>query len=108
MLSSLAVAERGKGLSCGALIGLVVLGAVVVLGGLGYLAWTSRGTGARCERDDDCNTRACLLDPLGSGACTEICTTDEDCPEDMRCDLVVRDRTTPFTDRERTMCVPVD
>lgn len=96
------------GLSCGALIAIAAVAVVVILGGLAYLSWSSRSTGAECEVDEDCNTRACLRIGYGSaGVCTEVCHADEDCPDGMRCDVASRGRSfTPLGSAERHVCVP--
>lgn len=95
--------DRG-GLSCAAL----VAGFLLLCGALGYFAWTSRSTGAECEVDGDCNALACLQLGWGrTGVCTEICRTDEDCPDSMRCDLATRGESfTPGGSAERHVCVP--
>lgn len=98
---------ESRGLSCGALIAIAAVVGVVVLGGLGYWSWSSHATGARCEVDSDCTTRACLRYASLVGVCTEVCRSDDDCPDDMRCGVATRERSfTPGGDPERRVCVP--
>ncbi len=98
---------ESRGLSCGALIAIAVAVTAVVLGGLGYWSWSSHATGASCEVDGDCTARACLRYGSLVGVCTEVCRSDDDCPNDMECGVAARDRSfTPGGDPERHVCVP--
>lgn len=72
---------------------------VVVLVGLIVWWWQSRGLGAHCDVDSDCNSRKCLhmsvpgpigVEDVGSGMCTAFCETDDDCSDDMICRIATR------------------
>ena len=76
------------------------------IGALAYV-FLSRETGASCSRDDDCNSRMCVLGWGGEGVCTETCREDDDCPGDMRCGGAQRTGSmVPFDSGERRVCMP--
>ena len=64
---------------------VLMLALVVVLGGTAVLVWFTRGVGATCRSDRNCNSQRCLLEEGREGICTEVCAEDADCPDDMFC-----------------------
>ena len=78
---------------------LWIIAPMVVLIGLGFWSECTRkgSVGATCTQHGDCHSGQCMRGPGSRTACTEDCSSDGDCPSEMRCGDAIEREPVPGT-----------